>query len=161
VKTFWLFCAVSLLNLHEDVRFQLSAWVPVGWILKDDHDLATAAGRNVRSADSHASRKIYLFHQCFRLLLEELVGQEGLMDIAWGDGITRRCFVRLGGFIGDQQEADRVTCQAGVCHRCHSSRKNFLETKNWARQRSTKETKSAVLDAAMQQHQGPIPGEDL
>jgi hypothetical protein len=24
------------------------------------------------------------------------------MDIAWGDGITRRCFVRLEGLIGDQ-----------------------------------------------------------
>jgi hypothetical protein len=148
---------VSLLNLHEDVRCQPSAWVPVGWIPKYDPDLATAAGRKTRGADSHASRKIDLFHQCFRLLLEELVGQEGLMDIAWGDGITRRCYVRLGGFIGDQQEADRVTCQAGKCHRCHSSHEDFLETKKWARQRSTYKTKSAVLDAASGAHSGGRP----
>ena len=79
------------------------------------------------------------------------------MDIAWGDGITRTSFVRLGGFIGDQQEADRVTCQAGGCHRCHSSRKDFLETKKWALQRSTHETKKAVLDAAAGAHSGGRP----
>jgi hypothetical protein len=98
-----------------------------------------------------------MFHQCFRILLEELVGQEGLMDIAWGDGINRKCFVRLGGFIGDQQEADRVTCQAGVCHRCHSSRKDFLETKKWARQKTTWEAKTAVLNAAAGAHSNGKP----
>ena len=78
--------AVSLLNLHEDVRCKPSAWVPVGWIPKYDRKLAEAAGRPDYGMDSHASRKVDLFHQCFRLLLKELVGQEGLMDIAWGDG---------------------------------------------------------------------------
>ena len=143
-------CAVSLLNLHEDVRCKPSAWVPVGWIPKYNPTLAV--GRATNGMNSHASRKVDLFHQCFRILLEELVGQEGLMEIAWGDGITRTCFVRLGGFIGDQQEADRVACQAGVCHRCHSSRKDFLETKRFARQRTTWETKKAVLDAAAGAH---------
>jgi hypothetical protein len=142
--------AVSLLNLHEDVRCKPAAWVPVGWIPKYDPNLAV--DRPTTGMNSHASRKVDLFHQCFRALLEELVGQEGIMDIAWGDGITRRCFVRLGGFIGDQQEADRVACQAGTCHRCHSSRKDFLETKRFSRQRSTWETKKAVLDAAAGAH---------
>ena len=144
--------AVSLLNLHEDVRCKPSAWVPVGWIPKYDRKLAEAAGRKDSGMDGHASRKVDLFHQCFRLLLEELVGQEGLMDIAWGDGITRRCFVRLGGFIGDQQEADKVAGQAGTCHRCHSSCADFLETKLFACQKTTSETKKAVLEAAAGAH---------
>ena len=142
--------AVSLLNIHEDVRCKPSAWVPVGWIPKYDPKLAV--GRPTTGMTCHASRKVDLFHQCFCLLLEELVGQEGLMDIAWGDGITRQCFVRLGGFIGDQQEADRVAGQVGTCHRCHSSRKDFLETKRFARQKTTWETKKAVLAAAAGAH---------
>ena len=71
--------AVSLLNLHEDVRCKPSAWVPVGWIPKYDRKLAEAAGRTDYGMDGHASRKVNLFHQCFRLLLKELVEQEGLM----------------------------------------------------------------------------------
>ena len=122
-------CAVSLLNLHEDVRCKPASWVPVGWIPKYDPKLAV--GRSTRGMTSHASRKVDLFHQCFRVLLQELVEQEGLMDITWGDGITRTSFVRLGGFIGDQQEADRVACQAGTCHRCHSSREDFWRPKGW------------------------------
>ena len=114
-------------------------------------------GRTDYGMDSHASRKVDLFHQCFHLLLKELVGQEGLMDIAWGDGITWRCFVRLGGFIGDQQEADKVAGQAGTCHRCHSSCADFLETKRFACQKTTSETKKAVLKAAAGAHSRGIP----
>ena len=152
--------AVSLLNLHEDVRCKPSAWVPVDWIPKYDRKLAEAAGRTRDNGmDSHASRQVDLFHQCFRLLLKELDEHEGLMDIAWGDGITRRCFVLLGGFIGDQQEADKVAGQAGTCHpsRCHSSCADFLETKRFACQKTTSETKKAVLEADAGAHSRGIP----
>ena len=132
------------------MRCKPSAWVPVGWIPKYDPKLAS--GRSKQGFNSHPSRKTDLFHQCFSLLLEELVGEEGIMNIAWGDGITRSCFIRLGGFVGDQQEADRVTCQAGVCHRCHASREDFLETERFARQKTTWEVKKAVLDAAAGAH---------
>jgi hypothetical protein len=152
LNTFCSSPAVSLLNLHEEIRSKPSAWVPVGWIPKYDQKRAEDAGRKNCGMYSHASRKVDLFHQCFRVLLKELVGQEGLMDIAWGDGITRRCFVRLGGFIGDQQEADRVAGQATTCHRCHSSRGDFLETKRFARQKTTWVTKKAVLEAAAGAH---------
>ena len=74
------------------------------------------------------------------------------MDIAWGDGVTRKCFFRLGGFVGDQQESDRVTCQAGVCHRCNASRADFLETETRATQRTTWAMKRAVLKAAEGAH---------
>jgi hypothetical protein len=76
--------AVSLLNIHEDVRCKPSAWVPVGWIPKYDPKLAL--GRPTKGMTGHASRKVDLFHQCFRLLLEELVGQEGLMGDRTGGG---------------------------------------------------------------------------
>ncbi len=74
------------------------------------------------------------------------------MDIAWGDGITPRCFARLGGFIGDQQEADRVAGQAATCHCCHTSRQDFLEIKWFACQKTTWVTKKAVLEAAAGAH---------
>jgi hypothetical protein len=145
--------AVSLLNLH-DVRCKPTARVPVGWIPK--YDLNLAVDRPTKKGmDSRASRKVDLFHQCFRALLEELVGQEGIMDIAWGDGITRRCFVRLGEFIGDQQEADRVACQAGTCHRCHSSREDFLDTKRFLAREALRLGRQRRQ--CWRQQQGPIP----
>ena len=90
---------MSLLNLHEEVRSQPAAWVPVGFIPNYDAKLATH--RKGTGFASDASRKLDIFHQCFRLLLAELVGLEGTMDISWGDGITRTCTLNLGGFIGD------------------------------------------------------------
>ncbi len=138
--------------MHEDVRCKPAAWVPVGWIPKYDNKIAEDAGRKEKGVDGTVARKVDLFHQCFRLLLKELGDGQEFMDICWGDGITRRCFVRLGGLIGDQQEADRAAGQAGTCHRCHSSREDFLETKRFARQKTTWETKKAVLEAAAGAH---------
>ena len=46
----------------------------------------------------------------------------------WADGQNRLSFFCLGGIIGDQQEADRATCQGAVCHRCSVKRGNFLST---------------------------------
>lgn len=93
------------------------------------------------------SRTMNLFHQCFRLLLSEVVGQ-GPLDITWSDGISRTSAFFMGGIIGDQQEADRVTCQFGVCHRCHVKRADFLETNLHAPQRTTWAMKKAILEAA-------------
>ena len=70
------------------------------------------------------------------------------MDISWGDGIIRTCTLNLGGFIGDQQEADRVTCQSGVCHRCSVERADFLETIKRAPQKTTVQMRKRILSAA-------------
>ena len=45
LNTFCSFPAVSLLNLHEEIRSKPSAWVPVGWIPKYDQKRAEDAGR--------------------------------------------------------------------------------------------------------------------
>ena len=93
---------MSLLNLHEEVRSQPAAWVPVGFIPNYDAKLATH--RKGTGFTSDASRKLDIFHQCFRLLLAELVGLEGTMDITWGDGITRTCTLNLGGLLGTSRK---------------------------------------------------------
>jgi hypothetical protein len=91
--------SVSLLNLHEDLRSQPAAWVPVGWIPNYNESLATK--RKAAGLNSHASRKANLFHECFRLLLKELVDLKGSpLDLAWGDGVTRRSVICLGGSLG-------------------------------------------------------------
>ena len=141
---------MSLLNLHEEVRSQPAAWVPVGFIPNYDAQLATK--RKGSGFASDASRRSDIFHQCFRILLAELVALEGTMDISWGDGITRTCSLNLGGFIGDQQEADRVTCQFGVCHRCHVKKADFLETIKHAPQKTTMQMRKRILSAAGGEH---------
>lgn len=143
-------CSVSLLNLHEDVRSQPAAWVPVGWIPNYDESLSTE--RPSKGYESDASRKANLFHECFRLLLKELVDLKGPLDLTWGDGVNRRSVICLGGFIGDQQETDRVACQAQVCHRCHVKRADFLETKVRAPRKTTWEMKQLQLEAAAGSH---------
>ena len=143
-------CTVSILNLHEDVRSQPAAWVPVGWIPNYNESLATE--RPDTGFEANASRKANLFHECFRLLLKELVDLEGPLDLTWADGINRRSVICLGGFIGDQQETDRVACQAQVCHRCHVKRADFLETKVRAPRKTTWEMKKLQLEAAAGSH---------
>ena len=138
------------MNLHEELRSQPAAWVPVGWIPKYDEKLAR--NRPKTGFESHASRKANLFHECFRLLLKELVDLEGSLDLTWGDDVTRRCVIRLGGFIGDQQETDRVTCHAGVCQRCHVKRADFLETTVRAPRKTTWDMKRSLLEAAAGSH---------
>jgi len=138
------------LNLHEELRSQPAAWVPVGWIPKYDEKLAR--DRPKTGFTSHASRKANLFHECFRLLLKELVDLEGSLDLTWGDDVARRCVIRLGGFIGDQQETDRVTCHAGVCQRCHVKRADFLETTVRAPRKTTWDMKRSLLEAAAGSH---------
>ncbi len=54
--------------------------------------------------------------------------------------------------MGHQQEADQVAGQAATCHRCHVIREDFLETKRYACQKTTWETKKAVLEAAAGAH---------
>ena len=121
------FFLVCLLNLHEDERSKPSAWVPVGWIPIYDPDLAT--GRSTRGLDSNPVRQLQIFHTCYRALLAEYVAcQDHVVEVAWADGQNRLSFFCLGGIIGDQQEADRATCQGAVCHRCSVKRGNFLST---------------------------------
>ena len=140
-------CAVCLLNLHEELRCKPAAWVPVGWIPKLDKDLCT---RPKTGFEALPSRTMDLFHQCFRLILAEIYVQ-GPLNITWPDGISRNSAIYLGGIIGDQQEADRVNCQFGVCHRCHVHSDDFLET-TFAPPRTTSAMKKAVLDAAAGEH---------
>ncbi len=128
------------------MRSQPAAWVPVGFI--PNYDATFATHRKKSGFDSHPSSKLNIFHQCFCILLAELVALEGTMDISWSDGITRTCTLNLGGFIGDQQEADRVTCQSGVCHRCHVKYADCLETINRAPQKTTMQMRKRVLSAA-------------
>ncbi len=142
---------MSLLNLHEEQRSQPAAWVPVGFI--PNYDPTVAEDRKGRGLDSDPSRRLNIFHQCFRILLAEIVGLEGTtMDISWGDGVERTCTLNLGGFIGDQQEADRVTCQSGVCHRCHVKRADCLESIVRAPQKTTWQMRKRILSAAAGAH---------
>ena len=109
--------AVSLLNLHEEVRAKPSAWVPVGWM--PNYDPALSKGRADHSLDSNSVRQLEIFHACYRALLNEFVAcQDQVVEVPWADGQIRLSFFCLGGIIGDQQEADRATCQGAVCHRC-------------------------------------------
>jgi hypothetical protein len=100
---------------------------------------------------THQGRSIS-FTNAFAFSWKNLSGRKG----SWiSPGVTASPCSALygwGGFIGDQQEADKIVCQAGTCHRCHTSLRDFLETKRFARQRTSVETKKAVLDAAAGAH---------
>ena len=72
-----------------------------------------------RGFQSHPTRQNEIFHACYLALLSEFSDCEPEVEvIPWGDGINRVTVFRLGGIIGDQQEADRATSQGAVCHRC-------------------------------------------
>ena len=106
-----------MLNLHEEERSKPSSWIPVGWIPHYDRDLAPK--RPLDGFDSHPVRQNEIFHACFRALLSEFSDCEPEAEVLpWGDGNNRVTVFRLGGIIGDQQEADRATSQGAVCHRC-------------------------------------------
>ena len=108
---------VTLLNLHEEERSKPSAWIPVGWIPNYDQEVATE--RHKTGFHSHAVRRLEIFHSCMRALLSEFSDRDPMtLVLPWGDGNDRATAIRFGGIIGDQQEADRATCQAMVCHRC-------------------------------------------
>ena len=108
---------VCMLNLHEDERSKPAHWIPVGWIPHYDPELAV--GRKYQGIEGHQCRQNEIFHACFRALLTEFSDCEREAEvIPWGDGINRLTVFRLGGIIGDQQEADRATSQGAVCHRC-------------------------------------------
>ena len=107
-----------MLNLHEEERSKPSSWIPVGWIPHYDRDLAPDRPPK-EGFDSHPVRQNEIFHACFRALLSEFSDCEPEAEVLpWGDGINRVTVFRLGGIIGDQQEADRATSQGAVCHRC-------------------------------------------
>jgi hypothetical protein len=142
---------VSLLNLHEEQRSHPTLDPQHGYLsaLYINYDPTVAEDRKGRGLDSDPSRRLNIFHQCFRILLAEITGLEGTtMDISWGDGVERTCTLNLGGFIGDQQEADRVTCQSGVCHRCHVKRADCLETIVRAPHKTTGQMRKCILSAA-------------
>lgn len=106
-----------MLNLHEDERSKPASWIPVGWIPHYDPDLAI--DRPGTGVEGHQARQNEIFHACFRALLSEFSECEPEAEvIPWGDGMNRLTVFRLGGIIGDQQEADRATSQGAVCHRC-------------------------------------------
>ncbi len=105
-----------MLNLHEDERSKPSSWIPVGWIPHYEPDFAK---RPKGGCESHPTRQNEIFHACFRALLSEFSDCKPEAEvIPWGDGLNRVTVFRLGGIIGDQQEADRATSQGTVCHRC-------------------------------------------
>ena len=107
-----------MLNLHEDERSKPTSWIPVGWMPHYDPTRAPDRPTN-RGFESHPTRQNEIFHACFRALLSEFSDCEPEAEvIPWGDGINRVTVFRLGGIIGDQQEADRATSQGTVCHRC-------------------------------------------
>lgn len=107
-----------MLNLHEDERSKPTSWIPVGWMPHYDPTRAPDRPTN-RGFESHPTRQNEIFHACFRALLSEFSDCEPEAEvIPWGDGINRVTVFRLGGIIGDQQEADRATSQGAVCHRC-------------------------------------------
>ena len=88
----------------------------MGWIPHYDRDLSPE--RPDQGFDSHPVRQNEIFHACFRALLSEFSDCEPEAEVLpWGDGINRVTVFRLGGIIGDQQEADRATSQGAVCHR--------------------------------------------
>ena len=90
----------------------------MGWMPHYDPTRAPDRPTN-KGFESHPSRQNEIFHACFRALLSEFSDCEPEAEvIPWGDGINRVTVFRLGGIIGDQQEADRATSQGSVCHRC-------------------------------------------
>jgi hypothetical protein len=65
---------------------------------------------------------------------------------------------------GDQQEADRVACQARTSHGCHIATRvarSLLGTKRFARQRNTWVLKNSVVAAAAGAHSRGKPVGDL
>ena len=107
-----------MLNLHEDERSKPSSWIPVGWIPHFDPALAPDCPSKA-GFESHPTRQNEVFHACFRALLSEFSDCEPEAEvIPWGDGTNRVTVFRLGGIIGDQQEANRATSQGAACHRC-------------------------------------------
>ena len=120
---------MCLLNLHEEERTKPRNWVPVGWIPVYDDSRDKRPGRGF---DAASARKIRLYHQCWIEFLDGWAERtKDAMLLPWADGVTRSTRLFIGGVMGDQQEGDKYTGGACVCHRCFAPRSKYLDTADY------------------------------
>ena len=112
--------AVSLANIHDDVRSEPGSWIVVGMIPMFNKTVAGRAGRPKRGPNGSPRRKVELLHQCYHALLKGWNQiTEKVKILRWADGAWRRSMIFLGGLLSDQPEADSFCCDGSqTCKTC-------------------------------------------
>ena len=112
--------AVSLANIHDDVRSEPGSWIVVGMIPMFNKTVAGRAGRPKKGPNGCPRRKVELLHQCYHALLKGWNQiTEKVKILQWADGAWRRSMIFLGGLLSDQPEADSFCCDGSqTCKTC-------------------------------------------
>jgi hypothetical protein len=139
--------SASSLNVHENLREKPSTWIPVAYF--PNYDDSKSKLTKKRGAESIPARRIRLYQDCWRVFLAEWNRQsESAEELLWADGVRRLTRMFLGGIMGDQQEADKYTCEPCACHRCHVKRSDFIDTTHASELKITRRRRREIMDAA-------------